>query len=139
MTSCQIVKREIPSTKIYEDKDTYAFLDINPVNPGHTLVVSKTCSRNIFDIEEHDLAKLISAVKKIALAVKEGTGAGGVNIQLNNESSAGQVVFHTHFHIVPRFDNDGLHLWPGRKYQPTQADSIRNKISSVLNLTLLKD
>ena len=129
---CKIIEGKIPSSKIYEDKTVIAFLDINPVHPGHTLIVPKCHSTSLFDMPEDDIAAVFSAAKKIAQAVKDATGAGGINVNMNNDKAAGQVVFHSHIHIVPRFDNDGLRLWPGRKYAAGQQDEIQKRIKERL-------
>ena len=129
---CKIIEGNIPSSKVYEDMHVVAFLDINPVHPGHTLVVPKHHSVNLFDMPEADIAAVFSAAKKIAQAVKDATGAGGINMNMNNDKVAGQVVFHSHIHVVPRFDNDGLRLWPGRKYAAGQQDEIQKRIAGCL-------
>jgi len=129
---CKIIKKEIPITKIYEDKSTLAFLDINPVNPGHTLVIPKKHSRNLFDIEKKDLEELINTVQKISKAIKKGIEADGINIIWNNESSAGQIIFHTHIHIIPRFKNDGLRHWKGKVYQKNEAEKVAEKIKKLI-------
>ena len=128
---CKIAKKEIPSDIIYENDKVLAFLDIAPVNKGHTLVIPKKHSRNIFDIEEEDLIEVQKAVKKLAPAIKEATNAGGVNIQANNEPTAGQVVMHTHIHIIPRFVEDGLKLWTPAKTKSEDkeiAKAIKEKL-----------
>src|SRR3989344_662416 len=114
---CKIVKGEIPSCKIYEDSDTLAFLDIAPVNPGHTLVIPKEHFENLYTLPDETLAGLILTAKKIAQAIKKGIGADGVNIGMNNEKSGGQVIFHAHLHIIPRIEGDGLKLWPQKSYK----------------------
>lgn len=125
---CKIIDGKLPSAKIYEDAHVVAFLDINPVHPGHTLVVPKHHSVNLFDMPDRDIAAVFSAAKKIAQAVKEATGAGGVNVNMNNDKAAGQVVFHSHIHLIPRFENDGLKPWPGRRYGEGQQDEIQKRI-----------
>ena len=113
---CKIVKGELPCSKIYEDKDTFAFLDIYPINKGHTLIIPKQHFMNIFDVPEPVLKTLVAATKKIAEAVAKGMNCDGVNVGMNNNSAAGQVVYHIHFHVIPRFKDDGLKLWPQSKY-----------------------
>ena len=81
---CKIISGDIPSYKIYEDKDVLAFLDITPVNPGHTLVVAKEHYENLNDLPEELTKKIVQAVKKIAPAVVKGAGADGFNLNLNN-------------------------------------------------------
>src|SRR3989338_11287524 len=94
----KIARKEIPSEGIYEDEEIYAFLDIKPNNLGHTLVIPKKRYKNIFDAPEEVLQKMIVVAQKIALAQKKALGAEGVNIVMNNETAAGQIVFHIHMH-----------------------------------------
>ncbi|MEK7661969.1 MAG: HIT family protein [Patescibacteria group bacterium] len=129
---CKIIAGEIASTPVYEDEAVFAFLDINPNNPGHTLVVPKNHARNIFDIEESDMKELSARVKKIAKAVKEGVSADGINIAMNNEPAAGQLVFHAHIHVIPRFSNDGYKHWPQKSYKEGEAEIVAEKIKSHL-------
>jgi histidine triad (HIT) family protein len=110
---CKIVAKEIPSSMVYEDQYTYAFLDINPTNIGHTLVVPKTHCENINDIPEEDLHRIMSTVKQITPAIQKAVGADGINIIMNNGRAAGQIIFHSHTHIVPRFQGDGFLHWKG--------------------------
>ncbi len=117
----KIIRREIPAEIVYEDDDTLAFLDIRPTNPGHTLVIPKKPFQNIFDIDDETLAAVMRAVRKIAPAVRDAVGAEGLNITMNNEAAAGQVVFHYHVHVIPRFGNDTFRLWPGKPYPSTTA------------------
>ncbi len=125
---CKIVKGEIPCQKVYEDKDVIAFLDIAPVNKGHTLVVPKHHCVNLLDMPEKDLVACAKVLQKVALAVKEGVKAEGINLGMNNEKAAGQYVFHAHFHIIPRFSHDGLKHWPNGKYSSGEADSVAESI-----------
>lgn len=125
---CKIINGEIPSFKIYEDENTLAFLDINPVNPGHTLVVPKKHYSNIEAADEETICQIIKTVKRIGLSLKKNLPAAGYNVLINNDSVAGQVVPHLHFHIVPRLENDGLKLWPQKEYEPGQAEEVLKKI-----------
>ncbi len=124
----KIIKGDIPSEKIYEDDKTYAFLEINPNNPGHTLVIPKVHSRNILDIKEEDWVALMDTVRKLAPVIKESMGATGVNVYMNNEASAFQEVFHTHVHIIPRHDEDGFLPWKGAPYKDGEMKKIGDKI-----------
>ena len=126
----KIVAGQIPAERIYEDDTVLAFLDIHPINPGHTLVIPKKRYRNLLETPDEELQYLISAIKKVALAVKEATHADGINIRFNNEQAAGQDVFHTHAHIIPRFENDGLTQWPQGSYQEGEMQKIGNAIRS---------
>ncbi len=118
---CKIRDGQIPSFKIYEDSKTLAFMDINPLNPGHCLVITKTHAATIFDVEVLDLQAAIAAAKKLAVAVKGAVQSDGVNILQANGAAAFQSVPHFHFHIIPRFSNDGKgfdwKLVPGDKQQ----------------------
>ena len=130
---CKIIKGEIGAHKVYEDKDTLAFLDINPVNIGHVLVIPKGHYANIFEIPEKDLLDVVRTVKKVSHAVKKGLKADGINITMNNEPAAGQVVFHLHIHIIPRNINDGFKHWSGkRNYQEGEKEVVVKDITQAL-------
>ena len=118
--------------KIYEDKDTFAFLDINPVNPGHTLVVPKKHSNNLFDMRDMEICAVMKTAKKLAGAIKEAVSADGINIEMNNDSAAGQIIFHAHLHIVPRFKGDGFKHWPGTPYKDGEDITVAGKIKKKL-------
>ncbi len=129
----KIIRREIPADIVYEDEHTLAFLDMKPINPGHTLVIPKKFARNIFDVDDETLAAVTRTVRKIALALQEILGAEGVNISMNNESAAGQLVFHFHVHVIPRFANDGYEHWCGKAYpSDTAAKEVAEKIRQAL-------
>ncbi len=104
---CKIVAGEIPAKKVYEDSGSFAFLDINPRNPGHTLVIPKAHAETIFQLDEEDVASLFVAVKKVSLAVKSAMKADGISLSSSNGKAAGQVVNHMHVHVIPRFGNEG--------------------------------
>ncbi|MBC8500327.1 MAG: HIT family protein [Nanoarchaeota archaeon] len=125
---CKIVKGEIPSTKIYEDDEFYAFLDLRPINKGHTLVVPKLHCKNLFDFPKSEETDLMEVLKKISKAVVKGLSADGFNIGMNNERAAGQVIMHAHFHIIPRFNDDGLSSWPDKEYKEGEMEEIKEKI-----------
>jgi histidine triad (HIT) family protein len=128
----KIIRREIPADVVYEDEYTLAFLDIHPNHIGHTLVIPKKQVRNIFDIDAETLAHLIAAVQKISIAVKSAVVADGINIAMNNEAAAGQVVFHAHIHIIPRFDGDGFVFFPHTEYKSGEAAEVAEKIRKQL-------
>ena len=130
---CKIVKREIPSDIIYEDDNFFAFLDINPNNPGHTLVIPKNHYENIYSLPDEILCDIGPIVKKISIAVKKGVNANGINIIMNNDGAAGQIVPHAHFHIIPRFADDDLRHWPGKSYaNKEESAKIAEKIKKEL-------
>ena len=108
---CKIIAGEIPSSKVYEDDQVVAFLDISQVTPGHTLVVPKQHFRNLLEMDADSTSQLFARVPDIARKVMKATGAKGMNILNNNEEIAGQTVFHTHVHLAPRYDEtDGLQI-----------------------------
>lgn len=104
----KIIAGEIPCYKVYEDKDVLAFLSKSQLTKGHTLVVPKVHSRNILDIKEADLLKVILVVQKLSKHICNKLGAEGLKIQQNNEPVGGQEVFHTHFHIIPQYKDSIL-------------------------------
>lgn len=113
----KILRGELPSERVYEDEHTLAIMDIMPRADGHVLVIPKAPSRNLLDIEAEDLAHLIQTVQRVARAAMRAFDADGVTIQQFNEPAGGQVVFHTHFHVIPRHDGDPL-----RPHTGTMAD-----------------
>jgi len=131
---CQIINKEKPAHIVYEDDNLIAFLDINPVNLGHTLVVPKEHSDNMLDADDETLKQMIVATKKIAQAIIDSFEEyDSFNLELNNGRIAGQIIPHLHWHIVPRKVDDGLKHWPGQKYlegeDVTIAQKIREKLS----------
>ncbi|MCX7822337.1 MAG: HIT family protein [Syntrophobacterales bacterium] len=135
MTSCifcKIVKGEIPSAKLYEDDSTMSFLDINPINPGHALVIPKNHYPTILDVDEEDLKKTIIATKIVAKALKDALSCDGINILQNNFEAAGQLIYHFHIHVIPRFEGDGLKVWSGVPYKEGAMEDIHGKILSAM-------
>ncbi len=100
----RILRGELPCQKVHETAHTLAFMDIMPRAPGHTLVIPKIPARTILDLPTDALKELIASVQLVARAVKTGMEADGLTIQQFNESAGGQVVFHIHFHVIPRWD-----------------------------------
>lgn len=128
----KIIRREIPAEIIYEDEETLAFLDIAPNNPGHTLVIPKTTSRNVFDITGASWAAVMETVRILAPIVRDAVGAQGVNIAMNNESAANQKVFYTHVHIIPRFAGDDVLHFTKNTYQDGEMAATAQKIRASL-------
>jgi histidine triad (HIT) family protein len=126
---CKIINREIPADIVYEDEHAIAFLDIKGVHPGHTLLVPKKHLENIYAFDDITASKIFSVIPKIARAIKTSLQSDGINIGMNNETAAGQVVFHAHIHIMPRYKNDGYQLWQGKPVDPEQAKTIAKQIS----------
>jgi histidine triad (HIT) family protein len=128
----KIVTKEIPATIVYEDEYTMAFLDIAPVSLGHTLVIPKKHVTNIFDVDQETLNHVLSAVRKIAPAVRDSVGAHGVQINSNHAAEAGQVIFHLHFHIIPRHNRADYEFWPKVDVTPEQTSETAQKIRELL-------
>lgn len=129
---CKIVAGQIPSAKVYEDEKILAFLDIAPVHDGHVLVIPKRHYANLEAMPEDELCVLIKVVKKIGRGLKEGLQVAGYNVTENNDPVAGQIIGHLHFHIIPRKENDGLHLWPQGRYGEGEMQAIAEKIKKAL-------
>ena len=127
---CKIINGEIPSYKIYEDEKTYAFLDIADDAIGHTLVIPKNHYENVLDISQEDYIAVLNTVKKIAKHYVDNCGYSGVNIMNASGKDAQQSVFHLHFHIFPRKENDGLNTWP--KFDKANADF--EKVRDILKI-----
>ena len=131
---CRIIAGEIPCAKIYEDEDIMAFLDIMPVNPGHALVVPKEHCENLADAPEDVLQKIIVAARKIGRAILETEEYDGFNLGVNSGKSAGQLVPHLHFHIMPRKAGDGRELWQGNGYGEGEREEWAEKVRKAIKL-----
>jgi len=107
---CQIASKKMPTNAVYEDDRVIAFLDIRPSNPGHSLVMPKKHYETLLDIPEEEAAHLIKAVKHVAESIVTAVGAEGFNVLQNNKEAGYQLIPHAHFHVVPRFKDDGLQL-----------------------------
>ncbi|MBP6914026.1 HIT family protein [Candidatus Parcubacteria bacterium] len=127
---CKIINNEIPSYKIYEDDLVVAFLDINPLTQGHTLIVPKKHFENIYDIEEEYLKRIIIVSQKISLKMKECLGVEGVNLYQANGLVANQTVFHFHLHVLGRTKGDGLRAIEegSKKASSENLEEIKNKL-----------
>lgn len=116
-----------------EDDNWIGILDIMPVNLGHALLIPKTHARNLLDMEANLLKEAGPHLQTLAKAVKEATKADGINIIMNNESAAGQVIMHPHFHIIPRFKGDGREPWHNEvKPTPEELEEVKQKIKLAL-------
>lgn len=131
---CKIVQGEIPCAKVYEDEHVLSFLDINPINPGHTLVIPKKHYDTLFDVPPDELTACTLAAQKIGKAIFEAVGAGGLNFLQNNFEAAGQLIRHAHFHLIPRHDKDGfITSWSGKPYLSGEMEVTLNKIREKLS------
>lgn len=114
----KILRGEIPSFKVYEDEHVFAFLDIGPLSKGHTLVIPKESKAYLHELSDDSAAALGRVLPRLCRAVLKATGATAYNVLQNNGSAAHQAVFHVHFHIIPRFEHEGL----GIVWNPTSLD-----------------
>jgi histidine triad (HIT) family protein len=128
----KILRGELPAHRVYEDADTVAIMDIMPRTEGHTLVLPKTPARNLLDATPEQLAACLRTVQKVARAVMTAFNAGGVTIQQFNEPAGGQVVFHLHFHVLPRWE--GVKIGPpgGPMEKPEVLAANAEKIRKAL-------
>jgi histidine triad (HIT) family protein len=129
---CKIVRKEIPAEIVREDDTTIAFLDLNPVNPGHVLVVPKEHFEDFASTSDEALADIAVVARAVAAATIEAVGAPAFNIAVNNGPEAGQVVMHTHLHVMPRHKGDGYALWHGRPYGEGEMAAVGGKIREAL-------
>jgi len=125
---CKIARNQADSFKVYENQKVLAFLDIAPVKKGHTLVIPKEHFETLLDVPADLLKEIILVVKKVAVALKRAVNADGISIGINSYEAAGQKVMHAHFHIIPRYYNDGLRLWPQGSYESKEMNYFKEKI-----------
>ncbi|MBU2523341.1 MAG: HIT family protein [Nanoarchaeota archaeon] len=131
---CKIVKGEISCSKIYEDDSTFSFLDINPVNPGHTLIIPKRHYANFLEIPEKELENIIKTIKKIFPGILKSLNAPASNIVQSNGKDAGQDIPHIHFHLIPRYKGDNREIkWKTEKISSEDMQEIANKIKRELS------
>ncbi len=131
----KILRGEVPCVKVFEDESVIAIMDVFPQANGHVLVIPKAASRNLFDIAPHELSALILRVQIIAKAAKQAFQADGITLSQFNESAGGQSVFHTHFHVMPRFNGIALGAHGGSgiadlEVLKTQAEQIKAALSA---------
>jgi histidine triad (HIT) family protein len=130
---CKIVQKQAPSSIIYEDDTILVFLDIRPLNLGHTLVIPKNHYVDIFDIPEKELSQMHKVAKQISSAVKKATNADGISIIQQNGKAAGQDIFHIHVHVVPRFEGQKLPPFSQLKeVERAKLDAMAEKIRSAI-------
>ena len=130
----KIIAREVPAHFVYEDDKVVAFLDIRPNNKGHSLVVPKKISVNIFDADAETLGYMMHVAQKIAHVLQAIVGADGVNIIMNNGEAAGQEVPYSHIHVIPRFNDDDVFQPPTRtEYAEGEQTALAEQIKNALN------
>jgi len=125
---CKIVKGEIPCNKVGENDDFLCFLDISPISVGHALIVPKQHFTNLLDFPVGLDLSFFSFAKEMAGKIVKAVGADGFNLGMNNGRAAGQIVFHQHTHLIPRFDDDGLSSWPHADASAKELEKTREKI-----------
>ena len=131
----KILRGELPAYRVYETDRVLAFMDVMPRGEGHSLVVPKAKARNILDVDPEELGDLMKAVQIVAKASKTAFDAGGVTIQQFNESAGGQVVFHLHVHVIPRFEGVPMKPHTGQMEKPEvlagHAEKLRAAIAAL--------
>ena len=133
---CKIIAGEIPSAKIYEDELIYAFLDISPINFGHTLVIPKEHHQSAASIPEETAGRMFHVASRIGILLKRMEEFDAYNLHLADGTCAGQVVMHAHLHVVPRNADDTFHWnWRQLKYDtPEVAGELAEKLRNALKL-----
>jgi histidine triad (HIT) family protein len=131
---CKIVAGQIPATRVFEDEQTLAFMDIGHVNPGHTLVALKKHAENLYALDEAQAAAVARTSARIARAIRDAFNPEGLSVYQANGKPAGQTVFHYHVHLLPRHAGDGMELvWPvknpPREKLEGYAEKIREKLA----------
>lgn len=130
----KIIERELPAHIVYENETLIAFLTIDPLTPGHTLIVPKKPFTNIFDGDEESLGEMMRAAKIIGNALVAAGIGTGVNLLMNNGAIAGQEVFHAHLHVIPRnHPHEAIQLLTHHAYQEGEAETIAETIASQLS------
>ena len=130
---CKIIEGTIPAYKVYEDEETLAFLDIKPNNFGQTLVIPKDHTENIYTVPAEQLCRTMLTAQKIAIAIRNTEHVDGINIVINNEPAAGQVINHVHIHIIPRLNDDGFRHWETKPYKEGEMALYQEKIKAEIN------
>ena len=128
----RMLRGEIPAHKVFEDEVALAFMDIMPRADGHTLVIPKHPARGLLDMPAEALGPFMQRVQKVAHAVKTGMQAEGLTVQQFNETAGGQVVFHLHFHLLPRWEGVSLKPHTGQMEQPDVLAAFAQKIKAAL-------
>ena len=130
---CKIVAGQIPSTKVYEDEHTLAFMDLGQVNPGHVLVAVKKHASYLFELDETQAAAVARACVKVSKAIQSAFKPEGLSVYQANGKAAGQTVFHYHVHLLPRHAGDGMELtWPVKNPPREQLEGYAARIRAVV-------
>lgn len=130
---CKLAAGEIPSNTLYEDEDFRVIMDIAPAVKGHAIVLPKQHMNDLLTVEADTAKKALLVVSKTANAIKNALGCDGINVLQNNGEAAGQTVFHLHFHILPRYENDGFVIpWKQLSYGEGEAEALAEKIRAAV-------
>lgn len=130
---CKLASGEFDSATIYEDNLFRVILDISPAAKGHALLLPKRHMANIFELDGEESAQALSVIQKVCNALKKTLNCDGINVLQNNGTAAGQSVFHLHFHMIPRFEQDGVVIpWTTLSYGDNEAATLAEKIKSHL-------
>ncbi len=127
---CRIARGELPCTKVYEDPEVLAFMDIGPIVKGHVLVIPKAHVDPLTAAPPALLGRIMSVVQQVAAAQQKGLKADGINLHQSNGACAGQVVPHLHFHVIPRFNNDG-HRWNWQAHRYTDPGEMQERAAAI--------
>lgn len=126
----QIIRGDAPCYRLYEDDDVLAFLDLFPQSYGHALVIPKrSAARNLLDVDPEALAKVMAVVQRLSRVITEELKPAGVQVAQFNGAPAGQTVFHLHFHIIPRYEGEGLGIHTSQKADPAVLEALQARIS----------
>ncbi|BCA27526.1 HIT family protein [Metapseudomonas otitidis] len=126
----QIIRGDAPCYRLYEDDDVLAFLDLFPQSYGHALVIPKrSAARNLLDVDPEALAKVMAVVQRLSRVITEELKPAGVQVAQFNGAPAGQTVFHLHFHIIPRYEGEGLGIHASQKADPAVLEALQARIS----------
>lgn len=127
-----IIAGEIPAYKVYEDEDVLAFLDLSQATPGHTLLVPKADVPDIFAYDDDLAQRVLTKIPKVARAIKASDDKIiGMNILMNNGEAAGQSVFHSHIHLIPRYKDDGLNLPAPSEEHPVSDEVYKERAAKI--------
>lgn len=130
---CKIIAGEIPAARLIETDKVVSFLDINPVNPGHALIVPKRHVTSFLDLHQNELHVLMFIARRVAAAVVEATESPAFNILQNDGRAAGQIIDHVHLHVIPRRPDDGFSLgWRQLSYGKGELEALRKGIAARL-------
>lgn len=130
---CKIIAGEIPSATVYEDEEFKAIMDINPAAKGHIILVPKKHSTNLLDVEDDIASKALLVARQLVNAMQKELSCDGINLLQNNGEVAGQTVFHLHFHLIPRYQEDVVRItWEHGTYAEGEAAELATKIAAHL-------